>query len=104
MHAPLVLADWLETIDSLNDAISHPDWDATIHNPWFIVGSIIFIAVALLRGWKTMLIVYLGGIVAWYIEANIVNAKGGGGGSVYTFAAAVVVVGGFAIYMLLIRD
>lgn len=104
MLVPFVLADWLETIDALNDAISHPDFDATIQNPWFIIGSIVFVTVALLRGWKAMLILYLGGMAAWYIAAKIVHSQGSGGGSVFTFAAAIVVIGGFAIYMLLIRD
>lgn len=104
MHFPVILADWLETIDRINDAVSHPDWNATVHNPWFLLGSVAFIIVSLLRGWKSMLVLYFGAMAMWYIVANYVMTKHGGGGNILVFAGGIVVVGGFAIYMLLIRD
>jgi len=105
MH--VVLADWLDTVNQINDTVSHPDFDATVHNPIFILFSIAFCAVALLRGWKTLLSMYLAGIAVWYVVANVVmKDKTGaeGGSSMMVFVGLVVLIAGLLIYFLLIRD
>ena len=104
---PLLLADWLETMDHVNQVVAHPDFDSTIHNPWFLLASLIFGAVALLRGWKVLLSIYLGGIAVWYVVANVVmRDKSGadGGQPIVIFVAMVAVVAGVVIYMVLIKD
>ena len=105
MH--VVLADWLESLDNLNETVSHPDFDATMHNPIFLLFSIAFCAVALLRGWKVLLAIYLGGIAIWYVVANVLmkdHTGAEGGSSMMIFVGLVVVIAGLLIYFLLIRD
>lgn len=105
MH--VVLADWLESIDSINDTLSHPDFEATVHNPWFLLGSVAFAAVALLRGWKALLAIYVAGLVIWYVVANVVmkdKTGADGGSAILMFSGMIVVVAGFLIYFMLIKD
>ena len=105
MH--VVLADWLESVDQLNEVVSHPDFNATIHSPIFILFSIAFCAVALLRGWKALLAFYVAGIGIWYVVANVVmkdRSGAEGGSAMMIFVGFIVVIAGCLIYFLLIRD
>jgi hypothetical protein len=94
-------------IDAANELVQHPNFEAAIRNPWFWGGSIAFMAVALLRGWKGLLIVYVLGIVMWGIIHHVVLKDTGhdaGSSSTVVFAGLTVGVAGIAIYFLLIRD
>src|SRR5687768_8995580 len=58
---------FMKYVDQVNTVLTNPDFEAAIRNPWFIVGSIVIILGALLRGAKGLLVVYVGGIVFWGI-------------------------------------
>lgn len=94
-------------IDAANEIVKNPNFDAAIANPWFWGGSIALIAVSLLRGWKMLLIGYVGAIVMWGIVQKVVlddTSNDAGSSSTIVFAALTVGVAGIAIYFLLIRD
>ncbi len=105
--SPTATGVW-KYIDQVNDVLTNPDFDATIHNPWFIAGSIVLILLSLLRGWKGLLVTYVGGIILWGIVHHTVlkdqTAAAEGTQSIYVFAGLVVGVAGIGIYFLLIRD
>ena len=105
MH--VIFGDWLETIDSINDAVSHPNFDSTVHNPWFLIFSVVFCAYCLLRSYKALIACYLGGIAIWYVIANVVmkdKTSASGGSPVFMFAGAIVLIAGILIYFTLIKD
>lgn len=98
---------WWKYVDQVNEAIVNAKFDETIRNPWFLGISGVFVLTALLRGWKGILVTYIGGIAMWGIVAKTVMSDTSGSaqsGSIVIFAALVVGVAGLGIYFLLIRD
>lgn len=94
-------------IDQANELISHPNFDAAVASPWFWGASIALVAVSLLRGWKMLLVSYVGAIVMWGIVQKVVlsdTSNDAGSSSTIVFAGLTVGVAGLAIYFLLIRD
>jgi hypothetical protein len=97
----------MKYIDAANEIVKNPDFESAIRNPWFWGGSIAFMTVALLRGWKGLLITYVLGIVLWGIVHHVVlkdASNDAGSSSTVVFAGLTVGVAGIAIYFLLIRD
>lgn len=94
-------------IDAANEIVQNPNFDAAMASPWFWGGSIALVAVSLLRGWKFMLIGYVGAIVIWGIVQKVImsdTTSDAGSSNTIVFAGLTVGVAGFAIYFLLIRD
>lgn len=97
-----------EWLDKINDKINHPDFNATMHNPWFLVISAAVILFGVLRGKKALLILYVGAIIVWgIVDKTVLHDKTAAAQStsgVVVFAGLVIVVAGIAIYFLLIKD
>ena len=99
--------DWWSTIDKINDAVSHPDFEKTIHNPWFLVVSAAVLLFGALRGKKVLLTCYIAAIVIWGIVDKTIlrdTTQGAGSANIVVFAGLVVAAAAVAIYFLLIKD
>jgi hypothetical protein len=100
--------DVFEAIDRVNDAVSHPDFDSTIRNGWFLGISAVVVIACLLRGKKVLVTLYIGAIVVWGIASRTVLARSASGGDassgLFPFIALIGAVALVVIYLLLIRD
>src|SRR6478752_2387877 len=86
--------DWWSYVDKANDLVSHPDFESTIRNPWFIVVSIAVLLFGVLRGKKILLTLYIGAIVMWGIVDHTIlrdHSKDAGSSSIVVFAGLIVV-------------
>lgn len=95
-------------LDAANDFIKGLNFEREIHDPKFWAISIVVLGVSLFRGWKTMMIGYIGVVALWgVVHYTVLKDTAGAGqasGNVLVFAGLTVGVAGLGIYFLLIRD
>ena len=94
-------------IDAANEFVKNANFEEAIRSPAFWGVSVVLLAIALFRGWKGFLVMYVGGVALWGIVHFAIlkdTTTGAGSSNILVFAALTVGVAGLGIYFLLIRD